>query len=121
MRAIAVAMVINSLRVMALPFRPRRSISTEWILCTQSRRDLPAQKSRAQNEEHPDIRVRRSGRAGVGEETKLERLARLSGKATSKGLDALARHGFDLREKLSAPISRVPRGAPPSEKPKRKS
>jgi hypothetical protein len=53
------------------------------------------------------------------DETKLEKLARLSGKATSKGLDALARHGFDLREKLSAPISRVPRRAPPSEKPRR--
>ena len=51
------------------------------------------------------------------DETKLEKLARLSGKATSKGLDALARHGFDLRGKLSAPINRVPRRAPP-EKPK---
>jgi protein tyrosine phosphatase (PTP) superfamily phosphohydrolase (DUF442 family) len=29
---------------------------------------------------------------------------------TSKVLDALGRHGFDLREKLSAPVSRVPRG-----------
>ena len=46
-------------------------------------------------------------------ETKLEKLARMSGKATSKGLDALARHGFDLRVKLSTPISRVPRRAPP--------
>jgi hypothetical protein len=54
----------------------------------------------------------------MAEETKLERLARMSGKATSKGLDALARHGFDLRGKLSAPINRVPRRAPPSEKPK---
>jgi len=52
------------------------------------------------------------------EETKLEKLARVSGKATSKGLDALARHGFDLRGKLSAPISRVPRRAPPPQKPK---
>jgi hypothetical protein len=51
------------------------------------------------------------------EETKLEKLARVSGKATSTGLDALARHGFDLRVKLSAPISRVPRPAP-SPKPK---
>jgi hypothetical protein len=41
------------------------------------------------------------------EETKLEKLARVSGKATSRGLDALARHGFDLRGKLSTPISRV--------------
>jgi hypothetical protein len=47
------------------------------------------------------------------EETKLEKLARLSGKAASKGLDTLARHGLDLREKLSTPISRVPRRAPP--------
>jgi hypothetical protein len=52
------------------------------------------------------------------DETKLEKLARLSGKATSKGLDALARHGFDLRGKLSAPINRVPRRAPSPEKPK---
>ena len=42
-------------------------------------------------------------------ETKLEKLARLSGKVTSKALDALGRHGFDLRGKLSAPVSRVPR------------
>jgi hypothetical protein len=52
----------------------------------------------------------------MGEQTKLEKLLRVSGKATSKGLDALARHGFDLRGKLSAPINRVPRRAPPSEK-----
>ena len=52
------------------------------------------------------------------EKTTLEKLARLSGKATSKGLDSLARHGFDLRAKLSAPISRVPRRAPPPQKPK---
>jgi len=51
------------------------------------------------------------------DETKLEKLARVSGKATTKGLDALARHGIDLRGKLSTPISRVPRRAPP-EKPK---
>jgi hypothetical protein len=57
------------------------------------------------------------GEVGM-DETKLEKLARVSGKATAKGLDALARHGFDLRAKLSAPISRVPRRAPPSEKPK---
>jgi hypothetical protein len=54
----------------------------------------------------------------MAEETKLEKPARVSGRATSKGLDALARHGFDLRKKLSTPISRVPRRAPPSEKPK---
>jgi hypothetical protein len=47
------------------------------------------------------------------EETKLEKLARLSGKVTSKALDALGRRGFDLRGKMSAPINRVPRRAPP--------
>jgi len=50
-------------------------------------------------------------------ETTLEKLARLSGRATSKALDTLGRHGIDLRGKLSAPISRVPRRTPP-EKPK---
>jgi protein tyrosine phosphatase (PTP) superfamily phosphohydrolase (DUF442 family) len=45
------------------------------------------------------------------EETKLEKFARLSGKATSKALDALGKRGFDIRGKLSTPISRVPRGA----------
>jgi hypothetical protein len=54
----------------------------------------------------------------MAEQTKLEKLARVSGKATSKGLDNLARYGFDLRKKLSTPISRVPRQAPPPEKPK---
>jgi hypothetical protein len=48
----------------------------------------------------------------MAEETKLEKLARVTGKATSKGLDTLARHGFDLRKKLSTPISRVPRRLP---------
>lgn len=38
------------------------------------------------------------------EDTKLEKLARVSGKVTAKGLDALARHGFDLRAKLSTPM-----------------
>jgi hypothetical protein len=47
------------------------------------------------------------------EETKLERLARLSGKATSKALDALGKRGFDIRGKLSAPISRVLHRTPP--------
>jgi len=47
------------------------------------------------------------------EKTKLEHLARLSGKATSKALDVLAKRGFDIRGKLSAPINRVPRPAPP--------
>ena len=46
------------------------------------------------------------------ETTKLEKLARLSGKATSKALDALGKRGFDIGGKLSAPISRVPRRAP---------
>src|ERR1700694_5387665 len=46
------------------------------------------------------------------ETTKLEKLARLSGKATSKALDALGKRGFDIRGKLSTPISRVPRRAP---------
>jgi protein tyrosine phosphatase (PTP) superfamily phosphohydrolase (DUF442 family) len=47
------------------------------------------------------------------ETTKLEKLARLSGKTASKALDALGKRGFDIRGKLSAPISRVPRRAPP--------
>jgi hypothetical protein len=54
----------------------------------------------------------------MAEETKLEKLARVSGKATSKGLDNLARHGFDLRKKLLTPINRVPRRAPSPAKPK---
>jgi len=44
------------------------------------------------------------------EETKLEKLARLSGKAPS---NALGKRGFDIRGKLSVPISRVPRRTPP--------
>jgi hypothetical protein len=56
-----------------------------------------------------DCRVKEIGM----EETKLEKLARLSGRVTSKALDALGRRGFDLRGKMSAPISRVPRRAPP--------
>ena len=51
-------------------------------------------------------------------ETTLEKLARMSGKATSTALDALGRHGIDLRGKLSEPISRVPHRHPPPEKPK---
>jgi len=50
------------------------------------------------------------------EETKLEKLARLSGKAAAKALDALDRRGYDLRGKLSAPIRRVPRRDPPKPK-----
>ena len=53
----------------------------------------------------------------MAEETKLEKLARLSGKANSKALDALGHHGFDPRGKLSTPISRVPRRDPPKLKP----
>jgi hypothetical protein len=51
------------------------------------------------------------------DETELEKLARLSGKATSKALGALERRGYDLRGKLSVPIGWVPHRAPP-EKPK---
>jgi protein tyrosine phosphatase (PTP) superfamily phosphohydrolase (DUF442 family) len=40
--------------------------------------------------------------------TKLEALARLSGKAAAKALGALERRGLDIRGKLSAPIGRVP-------------
>ena len=47
------------------------------------------------------------------ETTKLEKFARLSGRATSKALDVLGESGFDIRGKLSAPISRMPRRAPP--------
>jgi protein tyrosine phosphatase (PTP) superfamily phosphohydrolase (DUF442 family) len=47
------------------------------------------------------------------DETKLEKLARLSGKAASKALGALERRGYDIRGKVSAPISRVPRPASP--------
>lgn len=53
---------------------------------------------------------------GMEEETQLEKLARLSGKAASKALSALERRGFNLREKLSVPISRVPRKDPPKVK-----
>ena len=47
------------------------------------------------------------------EETKLEKFARVSGKAASKALGALERRGVDLRGKLAAPIGRVPRPTPP--------
>lgn len=55
---------------------------------------------------------------GMVEETKLEKLARLSGKAASKALGVLERRGIDVRGKLSTPINRVPRRAPAP--PKRK-
>ena len=51
------------------------------------------------------------------EESALEKLARLSGKNASKALDALARRGYDIRGKLAAPISRIPRRDPPKLKP----
>ena len=41
---------------------------------------------------------------------------RPAGKAASKALSALERQGFNLRQKLSAPISRVPRRDPPKRK-----
>lgn len=50
------------------------------------------------------------------DETKLEKLARMSGKAASKALGALERRGYDIRGKLSAPINRVPRRGPPKPK-----
>ncbi len=50
------------------------------------------------------------------DETKLEKLARLSGKAASKALGALERRGYDIRGKLSAPINRVPGRGPPKPK-----
>ncbi len=44
--------------------------------------------------------------------SKLEALARLSGQAAGKALDALKQHGLDIRGKLATPIGRVPgRGA----------
>jgi hypothetical protein len=35
------------------------------------------------------------------QETRLEKFARLSGKATSKALDALGKHGFDILGKAA--------------------
>ena len=49
-------------------------------------------------------------------ETNLEKLLRRSGKAASKALGALERRGIDVRGKLSTPINRVPRRAPPKGK-----
>jgi hypothetical protein len=51
------------------------------------------------------------------EETKLEKLARLSGKVASKAVGALERRGYNLRGKLSAPINRIPGRKPPKLKP----
>src|SRR6267378_2351633 len=47
------------------------------------------------------------------DETKIEKLARLSGRVASKVVDALERRGYDIRGKTSAPIDRVPRRTPP--------
>jgi hypothetical protein len=46
------------------------------------------------------------------DETKLEKLARRSGRVASKVIDALERGGVDIRGKVSAPIRRIPRRAP---------
>jgi predicted transcriptional regulator len=51
------------------------------------------------------------------DQTKLEKLARLSGKAASKALGALERRGYDIRGKLPTPIRRVPRRSPAKPKP----
>lgn len=50
------------------------------------------------------------------DKTKLEKLARLSGRAASKALGMLERRGYDIRGKLSAPIRRIPRRDPPKAK-----
>jgi hypothetical protein len=41
----------------------------------------------------------------------IEKLARLSGRVAWKIVGALERRGYDIREKISAPIGRVPRRA----------
>ena len=46
------------------------------------------------------------------EETKIEKLARLSGRVASKVLGALERRGYDIGGKMSAPIWRGRRRAP---------
>jgi hypothetical protein len=51
------------------------------------------------------------------DETKIEKLARLSGRVALKVVGALERRGYDIRGKMSAPISRVPRRTPPKPKP----
>src|SRR5467141_1428285 len=45
------------------------------------------------------------------EETKLEKLARLAGKATSKALDALGKRGFDIRGTVHADQPSSPPGS----------
>ena len=42
------------------------------------------------------------------DETKIEKLARLSGRVASKIAGAVERRGYDIRGKMSAPIRRVP-------------
>jgi hypothetical protein len=42
------------------------------------------------------------------DETKIEKLARLSGRVASKLVGALERRCYDIRGKMSAPISRGP-------------
>src|SRR5258706_16365654 len=49
-------------------------------------------------------------------ETKIEKLARLSGRVASKVVGALERRGYDIRGKMSTPISRVPHRVPPKPK-----
>jgi hypothetical protein len=46
------------------------------------------------------------------DETKIEKLARLSGWVASKVVGALERRGYDIRGEMSTPIGRVPRRAP---------
>jgi protein tyrosine phosphatase (PTP) superfamily phosphohydrolase (DUF442 family) len=48
--------------------------------------------------------------------TRFEALARLSGKAASKALDALQQRGLDIRGRLSTPIGRIPGRAAPKPK-----
>jgi hypothetical protein len=50
------------------------------------------------------------------DETKIETLARLSGWVAWKVVGALERRGYDIRGKMSTPINRVPRRAPPKPK-----
>jgi hypothetical protein len=42
------------------------------------------------------------------DETKIEKLARLSGRVASKVVGSLERRGYDISGKMFAPISRVP-------------
>ena len=51
------------------------------------------------------------------DKTKLEKLARVSGRLASKALIALERRGYGIRKEMSVPISRVPRRDPQQLKP----